>query len=342
MLIFKDCGYMLAAGFLLDLMLGDPDGIFHVVRLMGEEISFLEKKLYRGPGSARLFFRGLILVILVLLSVSAGAYLLLLLSLKLSRILFIITGTLICWQCLAVKSLKDAAMKVFSALIPVLRDPDGFEGGGADELSGAREALSMIVGRDTERLDRAGIIRAAVESVAESSSDGIIAPLFYLFLFGPVGGLFYKAANTMDSMLGYRNERYEYFGKAAARLDDILNFIPSRLAALFMIAAAFIHKDFSGRNAFKVWLRDRNILKSPNAGQTEAAASGALKLKLAGPAYYKGVLSDKPFIGAEFERESVPEDIKKINTLMYLTSFLAFFTGMCLYVFFCIVVKNKG
>jgi len=313
---------MFAAGFLLDLIIGDPEGIFHIVRLMGGEISILEKLLYRKGRPFQEFLRGLILVVICLLSATALSFFLRYFISKLSRIAGVIFGALLSWQCLAIKCLKVSSMKVYDAL----KREDG--------LSGARKELSMIVGRDTEKLDRAGIIRAAVESVAESSSDGIIAPMFYLILFGPVGAVVYKTVNTLDSMIGYRNERYEYFGKAAARLDDVLNFIPSRLAALFMIAAAFIHSGFSGRNAFRIWLSDRNILKSPNAGQTEAAASGALELKLAGPAYYKGVLSDKPFIGAEFERESVPEDILKINTLMYLTSFLAFFTGMCLFVFF--------
>ncbi len=307
---------MFAAGFLLDLIIGDPEGIFHIVRLMGGEISILEKLLYRKGRPFQEFLRGLILVVICLLSVTALSFFLLYFISKLSRIAGVIFGALLSWQCLAIKCLKVSSMKVYDAL----KREDG--------LSGARKELSMIVGRDTEKLDRAGIIRAAVESVAESSSDGIIAPMFYLSLFGPVGAVVYKTVNTLDSMIGYRNERYEYFGKAAARLDDVLNFIPSRLAALFMTAAAFIHSGFSGRNAFRIWISDRNILKSPNAGQTEAAASGALELKLAGPAYYKGVLSDKPFIGAEFERDSVPGDIKRINTLMYLSSFLAFLTGL--------------
>ncbi|MBQ9549413.1 MAG: cobalamin biosynthesis protein CobD [Lachnospiraceae bacterium] len=330
MLLDRDCIYMLAAGFLLDLIIGDPEGIFHIVRLSGGEISVLEKLLYRKGRPSREFLRGLILVVICLLSATALSFFLLYFISKLSRIAGVIFGALLSWQCLAIKCLKVSSMKVYDAL----KREDGLSGAEAElsqsgvELANARRELSMIVGRDTDRLDRAGIIRAAVESVAESSSDGIIAPLFYLFLFGPVGGVIYKTVNTMDSMLGYRNERYEYFGKAAARLDDILNFIPSRLTALFMITAAFIHTSFSGRGALKVWLRDRNLLKSPNAGQTEAAASGALSLRLAGPAYYKGVLSDKPFIGAEFERESVPGDIKRINNLMYLTSFLAFFTGL--------------
>jgi len=329
MLLDRDCIYMLAAGFLLDLIIGDPEGIFHIVRLSGGEISILEKLLYRKGRPSREFLRGLILVVICLLSALALSFFLLYFVARLSRIAGIIVGALLSWQCIAVKCLKESSMRVYYAI-----DKDGVSGAEAGlsqsgvELANARRELSMIVGRDTDRLDRAGIIRAAVESVAESSSDGIIAPLFYLFLFGPVGGVIYKTVNTMDSMLGYRNERYEYFGKAAARLDDILNFIPSRLTALFMITAAFIHTSFSGRGALKVWLRDRNLLKSPNAGQTEAAASGALSLRLAGPAYYKGVLSDKPFIGAEFERESVPGDIKRINNLMYLTSFLAFFTGL--------------
>ncbi len=312
---------MLAAGFVLDLLFGDPEGIFHIVRFIGGIVSFLEKGLCKGRNSLSMFFRGLLLVISVLFSVSLISSAVMLLTFRVSRLLFIITGAFISWQCLAVKCLKDSSMVVYQALTH--KDHDGsLDDAGC--LDNARKKLSMIVGRDTEKLDRAGVIRAAVESVAESTSDGVIAPLFYLLLFGPLGGVFYKAVNTMDSMIGYRNERYEFFGKAAARLDDIMNYIPSRLSALLMISASLFHRDLSGRDAFRVWLRDGNSLKSPNAGQTEAAASGALRLKLSGPAYYGNVYFEKPFIGAEFEREPVPEDIRRINSLMYLTAIAGF------------------
>ncbi len=319
---------MLAAGFILDLLFGDPEGFFHIVRLIGGLVSVLEKGLNKDESSLSLFFRGLFLVIAVLFSVSFVSAVILLMAFRVSRLLFIIIGAFASWQCLAVKCLKDSSMKVYHALtFKDCGDPADEEGC----LDKARKALSMIVGRDTEKLDRTGVIRAAVESVAESTSDGVIAPLFFLMIFGPVGALFYKAANTMDSMIGYRNERYEFFGKAAARLDDILNYIPSRLSALLMVLVSLLKRDLSGRDALRVWLRDGNSLKSPNAGQTEAAASGALRLKLSGPAYYGNVYFEKPFIGAEFEREPVPEDIRRINSLMYLTAAGGFAVSVLLF-----------
>lgn len=310
MIISEKCLYMLAGGFILDLIFGDPEGMPHLIILTGKLISFFEKLLYpkEKKSGASLFIRGALLVFAVLSITASLTGAVLFLSYRFSKAACIIAGSLISWQCLAVKSLKDHSMRVYNAL------PD---------IKGSRKAVSMIVGRDTESLDSAGVIRAAVESVAESTCDGIIAPLFYIALFGPLGGIVYKAANTMDSMIGYRNERYEYFGKTAARLDDIINLIPSRLAALLMIGGAFIIKDLSGRNALKTWLRDRNSLKSPNAGQTEAAASGALSLRLSGPASYGGVIFDKPYIGREYEREPEATDIKRINSLMYLTAIVA-------------------
>ncbi len=325
MFFSRDVIYMLAGGFILDLILGDPEFLPHPVKVIGALVSFLEKRLNTGRKAFSLIFKGFVLVVLVLLSTAFAACFFLFLSFKLSGVLFIAVGAVMCWQCLAVKCLKISSMKVFYAMDGMLTDVK------TDDLKPARQALSMIVGRDTEKLDKAGIIRAAVESVAESTCDGVMAPLFYLVLFGPLGGFIYKAANTMDSMIGYRNERYEYFGKAAARLDDVLNFIPSRITAIFMIIAAFFYRGFSGRDAFRVWLRDRNKLKSPNAGQTEAAAAGTLKIKLSGPAYYGGLLFDKPFIGKEFEREPEAEDIKKINNLMYFTAILGIIAVFCIF-----------
>lgn len=175
--------------------------------------------------------------------------------------------------------------------------------------------MSMIVGRDTKPLSEAGIARAAVETVAENASDGVIAPLFYLAIGGPLLGWLYKAVNTMDSMVGYKNDRYLHFGRAAAKLDDLVNLIPSRLAALLLIVAAYLLR-YDGKNAYRIWRRDRRNHKSPNSAQTESACAGALGLRLAGDAWYFGKLVPKPYIGDEIHPIE-PQDIRRVNRLMY-------------------------
>ena len=209
---------------------------------------------------------------------------------------------------LAARSLKTESMKVYRRL----KEKD---------LNGARYAVSMIVGRDTERLTAEGVTRAAVETVAENASDGVIAPLLFLLFFGPVGGFFYKAVNTMDSMVGYKNEKYLYFGRAAAKLDDLVNYIPARLTGLAFAAAACLIPGMSGKNAFKIWRRDRRNHKSPNSAQSESACAGALGVQLAGDAWYFGELYHKPTIGDAL-RPIEPEDIPRANRLMYVASVL--------------------
>ena len=203
---------------------------------------------------------------------------------------------------LAARSLYNESMKVYKA----------------QDTETARKAVSMIVGRDTESLDRDGIIRAAVETVAENTSDGVTAPVIYMALGGAVGGFFYKAANTMDSMIGYRNEKYEKLGKFAARLDDVLNFLPSRITALAMIISSYL-LGFDGKNAWRIWRRDRRKHASPNSAQTESVCAGALGIRLAGDAYYFGELHKKPFIGNDV-RPIENEDIRRANRLMYVSS----------------------
>ena len=207
-----------------------------------------------------------------------------------------------CYQLIAAGSLKKESGKVYTALKN-------------NDTEGARYAVSMIVGRDTERLDEAGITKAAVETVAENTSDGVTAPLIYIMLFGAAGGFFYKAVNTMDSMVGYKNDVYRYFGTAAAKLDDVLNFIPSRFTALLMILAAYI-VGLDGKNAFKIWKRDRLKHASPNSAQTEAVCAGALRVRLAGDAWYFGVRHEKPFIGDDL-RKIEPYDICRSWRLMF-------------------------
>lgn len=248
----------------------------------------------------------MILVILVILITGSVIYTILVFSKRIPlRIMHITVEALLCWSVLAVKTMKDESMKVYRAL-------------SKGDIREARYALSMIVGRDTETLGKDDIIRADVETVAEGTCDAVIAPFFYLFIGGPVLGFIYKAVNTMDSMVGYRNVRYEYFGKCAARLDDIMNYIPSRIGALLLILCAYIFPETDGKNAFSVWNKDRYSHDSLNAGQTESAAAGALNIRLGGPAFYKGIKKERPFMGKTgHEREPEEIDIKRINRMMY-------------------------
>ncbi len=303
-------------GFLLDMALGDPHWLPHPISLIGRLISLLERRLNgRGKGGKgkeekqKEIFRGLLLVILVTGITAGTAGLLLSLAYGLHPWLGILVETLMTYQILAAKCLREESMKVCQRL----------EEG---RLKEARSAVAMLVGRDTEQLDEKGIVRAAVETVAENTSDGVIAPLLYTALGGPVLGFFYKAVNTMDSMVGYKNERYRYFGRTAARLDDALNLLPARVSAgLMLMGAALGGRDFNVKNAWLIYLRDRHNHSSPNSAQTEAVCAGALGIRLAGPASYFGQRVEKPYIG-EALREVEAKDIRRANRLMYLTAWL--------------------
>lgn len=292
-------------GFLMDCILGDPYSLPHPVRLIGTLISKLEV-IFRSKVSNEKM-AGTMLCISVLI-ISAGIpALLIILCYRINIILGIAVESILCYYLIAAKCLRDESMKVYKAIEE-------------DDTEKARCAVSMIVGRDTDVLDRNGIIRAAVETVAENTSDGVTAPLFYMAFGGAVLGFFYKAANTMDSMIGYKNEKYFHFGRTAAKLDDVLNFIPSRFTALLMIISAFF-LGLDGDGAFKIWQRDRRNHSSPNSAQTESAAAGALGVRLAGNAYYFGKLCEKPYIGDPV-RVIENEDIVRVNRMMYVSSVL--------------------
>lgn len=234
---------------------------------------------------------------------------------KINKFLGIAIEAILTCYILATKSLNDESMKVYKALK-------------TGSIEDSRKAVSMIVGRDTNNLDAAGVAKAAVETVAENTSDGVIAPLIYTCIGGPVLGMLYKAINTMDSMVGYHNDRYENFGFFAAKADDVVNFIPARLSALLMILATVIAgNDFSTKRAFRIFRRDRYNHKSPNSAQTESVCAGALGVRLAGDASYFGKVVKKPYIGNDY-RQIEAEDIKRINRLMYTTAILAF--AICL------------
>lgn len=305
----------LTLGFGLDLLIGDPHGVIHPVVLIGKLISALEKLLRRlfpkTPKAERI--AGGVLWLAVV-SITAGlSWSLLKLGYWVSPWLGLALQTLMTTQILATKSLKTESMKVYTAL------KNG-------TLTCARQAVSMIVGRDVEHLDEAGVARAAVETVAENTSDGILAPLFYLAIGGPVLGFFYKAVNTMDSMLGYVEPPYRDFGYVSAKMDDVFNFLPARLSALLMLAAGTL-LGMDGKNGWKIFRRDRFNHASPNSAQTESVCAGLMGLRLGGDAWYHGQLHKKKFIGDDL-RPIQAEDIPAACRLLYGTAGLSL--ALCL------------
>lgn len=300
----------LAVGFFLDLLIGDPHFLYHPIRLVGNLISVTEKGLRKiFPKTEKGELTAGVFLVLVVTGVSTAIPCLLLWGAwRLNPWLYFALQAVMCYQLLATKSLKDESMKVYDKLK-------------AGDLPGARYAVSMIVGRDTEALDETGVTKAAVETVAENTSDGIIAPMLFMAIGGAGLGYFYKSINTMDSMVGYKNEKYLYFGRAAAKLDDVVNFLPSRISALLMVAAC----TFTGldrKNAFRIWKRDRFNHASPNSAQTEAVMAGALGVQLAGDAWYFGTLYKKKTMG-DAARPVEYEDIRRANRLLYRTAVLA-------------------
>ena len=302
-------------GFVLDALFGDPAWLPHPVVYMGKAISKLEKFLRpRLPKTPQGELLGGAIVAFCL---PVGTFLLTGLvcwgAARLHPLLGLAVQMFWCGQALAARGLVQESTNVYKEL----KKPD---------LPGARKAVSRIVGRDTAELTAEGVTKAAVETVAENASDGVIAPLLYMLVGGAPLALTYKAINTMDSMLGYKNEKYLYFGRVPAKLDDAANYLPSRLAALLWVAAAaFTHNDAKG--AWKIWRRDRRRHASPNSAQTESACAGALGLQLAGPAYYFGEYYDKPTIGDPL-REIEPRDILRANRMMYAESLLALVLGL--------------
>lgn len=333
-------------GIVLDFIFGDPYWLPHPVRFIGRLITFCEKcffqndDVHRGDsslscsedkrgsvkatngnrGDSSLYSssvkrrKGCYTVIIVcsvcvILSgvILGGAYLV-------NPVLGCIVESIMTYQLLAAKCLKVESMKVYNALEH-------------KTIEQARKAVSMIVGRDTQQLTDEQVTKAAVETIAENTSDGVIAPMLFTALGGPVLGFLYKAVNTMDSMIGYKNEKYFDFGRCAAKTDDVLNFIPARLSALLMIfICLFLGKKYSLKNAWTIFKRDRYNHQSPNSAQTESACAGALGIQLAGPACYGGVVEDKPFLG-DPQRTVEHDDIKRANVLMYGTTLLC--AGLC-------------
>ena len=292
----------LIAGYLLDLLLGDPEWLYHPVRLIGKLITFLEKRLRARGGNLR---RSAVILtaVTVLTTMGAAALVLGLLALW-GRVPLFAGMVLLDWMGIAVTCMAKEARDVGKALEKGLPD--------------ARKQVARIVGRDTGKLNGEEIVKATVETVAENTTDGVISPLFWALLGGPVLMWGFKAANTLDSMVGYMDEKYRDIGWSSAKLDDLMNYIPARLTALLMVCAAFL-TGLDGRNAFRIVRRDHTNHNSPNCAWSEAAAAGALHIQLGGTHEYFGKPVEKPTIG-DPDRPAERDDIRKANRLLYVTS----------------------
>lgn len=303
-----------ALGYLLDLLFGDPYNLPHPVRMIGSFIAWLEKQLFPASAEAVLFAkdqrrRGVLLVVCVLIVTALVTFGIWRMAYQIHVAAGILAESILTYYVLALNCLKQESMKVYRCLKQ-------------QDLEGARAAVSMIVGRDTTVLNDLGITKAAIETVAENSSDGVIAPMLYVAFGGPVAGMVYKAINTMDSMIGYKNDRYLHFGRAAARLDDAVNYIPARISAWLMICASCL-LGYDAKGALKIYRRDRYQHASPNSAHTEAACAGALGVQLAGDAVYFGKVVKKPFIGTA-TRAVEYQDIVRANALLYGSAWLCF------------------
>lgn len=315
----------LALGFGIDLLMGDPHSIPHPVIFIGKLISALEKlvrKIFPKTVKGENFAGGVLWLVVVAVSTAVPA-LLLWLCYGIRVWLGLAIESIMCWQILATKSLKDESMKVYDALQ-------------TGDIEKSRYAVSMIVGRDTARLDDKAVARAAVETVAENTSDGIVAPLIFLCLGGAPLGFFYKAVNTMDSMLGYVEMPYKNIGLVSAKMDDVVNYIPARLSALVMLAAGWLMK-LDVKNGWRIFKRDRYNHASPNSAQTESVCAGLLGLRLAGDAWYHGELHKKKFIGDAL-REIEYEDIKRACRLLYVMAVLSLILFCGLKLVFLVVI----
>ena len=316
-------------GFILDLLIGDPHWLYHPVQAIGKLISVLEKVLRKIFPKTKTGERigGCFLVGFVV-GISVGVTIVLLrFCYHVHWGLGIAVETVICYQMLATKSLKTESMKVYDALK-------------TGDIEKSRKAVSMIVGRDTQNLTEEGVTKAAVETVAENASDGVLAPLFYMVIGGGILAVAYKSINTMDSMVGYKNDRYQYFGTAAALLDDLANYIPARLSALLMILAAGVEGMDAGQAA-RIYKRDRYKHASPNSAHTESVMAGALRIQLAGDAWYFGELHKKDYIGDPLRPVEIG-DIKRANRLLYATAIIALLVFCLLRVIVLLVFARFG
>lgn len=311
----------LALAFFLDSIFGDPVWLYHPIRIIGKWISFIEKCLRRCfPASKRgEQTAGICLLIFVVIPSFILPKGLIYLAGRLHYLAAFVLEVFWMYQILAMKCLKEEAMKVYDALEH-------------HDIGMARQRLSWLVGRDTENLSKEEIVKATVETVAENTTDGVIAPMIFMAIGGAPLGFAYKAINTLDSMVGYRNDKYRYFGTASARADDVANFIPARLSGTLMIFASFFCR-YDSAGAWRCFIRDRNKHLSPNSAQTESACAGALGIQLGGTHDYFGKPVEKPTLGDE-KRKAEPEDIRRANHLLNVTSILAFILAEVVFGYF--------
>lgn len=293
-------------GFLLDLIVGDPQNPIHPIRIIGSLCKTVEK-FFRSILKRYLKVAGLLTWILVVFIVFIFNYLLLKVTYRINPSATMILGSVMIYFCISTKALKIEGLKVVKYVIK-------------DDIEGARKQLSYIVGRDTKNLDKESILKAVVETVAENMSDGVIAPLFYAGIGGAPLAFLYKAVNTMDSMFGYKNDKYIEFGYFPAKLDDVFNYIPARLSGYFIVVVSFI-LGLDYKNSFKIYKRDKNNHSSPNSAHPEAAVAGALNVQLGGPNYYFGKLVEKQTIGDDREKIDINK-VNNTNNILYCSAVL--------------------
>ncbi|WP_195958757.1 adenosylcobinamide-phosphate synthase CbiB [Clostridium saudiense] len=293
-------------GFLLDLIVGDPQNPIHPIRIIGSLCKTVEK-FFRSILKRYLKVAGLLTWILVVFIVFIFNYLLLKVTYRINPSVTMILGSVMIYFCISTKALKIEGLKVVKYVIK-------------DDIEGARKQLSYIVGRDTKNLDKESILKAVVETVAENMSDGVIAPLFYAGIGGAPLAFLYKAVNTMDSMFGYKNDKYIEFGYFPAKLDDVFNYIPARLSGYFIVVVSFI-LGLDYKNSFKIYKRDKNNHSSPNSAHPEAAVAGALNVQLGGPSYYFGKLVEKQTIGDDREKIDINK-VNNTNNILYCSAVL--------------------
>ena len=316
----------IVAGFILDLIFGDPHWLPHPICLIGNLIGFLEKNLRRllAPGKTALLLGGALMVVIVLSLSYVVPYAVLILAEQVSPWLRFALETVMFYQIFATKCLRDESMKVYTALHN-------------NDLEDARVKLSWIVGRDTKELTAEEVTKGAVETVAENTADGIIAPMFYMFIGGAPLAFLYKGINTMDSMVGYKNDKFLYFGRCAAKLDDVANFIPARITGILMILASYF-LNMNAAGAWKIFWRDRYNHLSPNSAMTESVTAGALNIQLGGDHYYFGKLVHKDTIGDNI-RPVVAEDIVAVNNLLYMTAVISLLLFSLVYLVNSLILK---
>lgn len=316
----------IVAGFILDLIFGDPHWLPHPICLIGNLIGFLEKNLRRllAPGKTALLLGGALMVVIVISLSFAVPYAVLMLAEQVNPWLRFALETIMFYQIFATKCLRDESMKVYTALHN-------------NDLEDARVKLSWIVGRDTKELTAEEVTKGAVETVAENTADGIIAPMFYMFIGGAPLAFLYKGINTMDSMVGYKNDKFLYFGRCAAKLDDVANFIPARITGILMILASYF-LNMNAAGAWKIFWRDRYNHLSPNSAMTESVTAGALNIQLGGDHYYFGKLVHKDTIGDNI-RPVVAEDIVAVNNLLYMTAVISLLLFSLVYLVNSLILK---